>query len=79
MMTTSISHDVATTEAAPMALSQRSTALWMIFAQISAEGETYAQDEHTTEVELATYFCGRGGEQWMARARKAGRGAPRRA
>src|SRR5580658_4523543 len=61
--------------------------LWEIFAQITTDGETYVQDEHTTAAEFQSYWCGRGGEQWVAtrsgaviggytlRANHSGRGA----
>ncbi|MFT3765215.1 MAG: GNAT family N-acetyltransferase [Minicystis sp.] len=41
-------------------------ALWDAFAEIAAAGETYVQDATTTEAEFVTYWCGRGGEQWVA-------------
>jgi ribosomal protein S18 acetylase RimI-like enzyme len=40
--------------------------LWSAFAEIAAAGETYVQDSTTTEADFASYWWGRGGEQWVA-------------
>jgi pimeloyl-ACP methyl ester carboxylesterase/ribosomal protein S18 acetylase RimI-like enzyme len=40
--------------------------LWDIFERTAAEGATYVQEAGTTEAEFVAYWCGRGGEQWVA-------------
>ncbi len=41
-------------------------ALHDIFADVVAGGDAYAQDTPGTALELEVYWCGRGGEQWVA-------------
>jgi ribosomal protein S18 acetylase RimI-like enzyme len=42
--------------------------LWEIFSEIAGAGETYVQDAATTFEEFEPYWCGRGGEQWVAQS-----------
>ena len=41
-------------------------ALWQIFRDAILEGATYVQDDVTSEADFSEYWCGRGGEQWVA-------------
>lgn len=56
---------MATVEIRPMARTDLG-ALWEIFAEVVAAGDTYVQDSATTFAELEAYWLARGGEQWVA-------------